>query len=165
MTAKQLINIVLTLAVIIPLLIFTVGLSGLFISKENAMTGTDFQRIIGEVDELIAKDYDGDETIFVPVMRDSNLIVYSFPKSKSPSKSPSESLLESPKVCRGQACICLYQWENQGFKIRDCRVYEGVKENCPKNKCGEVCFSKVKKVVVTETTVKITRTCNEITIG
>jgi hypothetical protein len=122
-----------------------------FITKETTPEIEDFERINSEFKALLEAPYPGVPiSITVPVQRDSNLnmIVYS-----------SET---SPAECRKNTCICLMP---KGQDKPICNIYPEIKNNCGST-CSTICVTQsYRPERNSQTSVTITRNCNEITIS
>lgn len=122
-----------------------------FIAKETTPEIEDFQRINSEFKALLEAPYPGVPiSITVPVQRESNLnmIIY--------------SAETSPAECRKNACICLIP---KGQDKPICNVYPEIKNTCDSS-CGTVCLTQSYPLVRnSQTSVTITRNCNEITLS
>lgn len=122
-----------------------------FITKETTPEIEDFERINSEFKALLEAPYPGVPiSITVPVQRDSplSMVVY--------------SAETSPPECRKNTCICLIQ-KGEGKPI--CNIYPDIKTDCGST-CGTVCVTKSYPVErKSQTSITITRNCNEITFN
>lgn len=121
-----------------------------FIAKETTPEMEDFERINSEFKALLDVPYPGVPiSMTVPVQRESNLnmIVY--------------SAETSPVECNKNTCICLIP-KDQDKPI--CNVYPEIKNTCSSS-CGTVCLTQSYPIIRnSQTSVTITRNCNEISI-
>ncbi len=146
----------------IPHLLITIGLIAvsvyvilIFTAREKTPEEHDFQRILAEVDDVVASKFVTPQSIIVPIQGTSALRIVTYPGISS----------ETPVQCQQQSCICLYSTKESKI-IATCKIYSQISSRCRTDQCGDVCFPSIKQLSLSpgQTAATVTRGCHELTI-
>lgn len=155
LSLKWLVEHIPVILVVIVLIAVLAAAILIFTSTPKTPAEQDFQRITGEIDDLIKMPYTRPLDITTPVipLEPYKIVFY-------PSTDP-----DLPKRCQGTACICLYEVKENQY-VETCKKYEKITPKCETSQCGGICLETRQTIDLgpSKNTVAIVRNCNAIFI-
>ena len=153
---ESLVKLIPHLLITVLLLAIIFSLYQSFFAKAKTPAEQDFQRILSEVDELIAKPFLEPDCIRVPIQAKSALNIVTYPSTYP----------NLPARCQKNACICLYATKEGGQYTETCKPYPSISAPC-RGDTLKACMSSSQRPILREgdSVVTIERSLDGLIIG